>query len=145
MIYIAESEFERQISLLQLVSRLAGPSLFVTWAHLGSKTKSLAGVSVGSGVHGLRPVTTYGSGTQMAYGPSTEPTSFTDTVANELLRKKAKVIRCCDSIALYRSTDIDWFACCIHHEKTCLVKDDSLLPQLEACGYSANTKTPSWW
>ena len=143
MIYIEDSRFEKQLALLRLVCRLAGANILVAWACLEWNPKSLAGIPVNAEAHGLLPVTTYGNDHET--GRSTRPVIFTARLENNLLRKKSKVIRCFDSIALYQPDVTDWFACSIYHEHICMVKDDSLFAEIRAYGFAADMNAPNGW
>jgi hypothetical protein len=145
MIYVVEQRFDQQLALLRLASQLVGGGIIVAWLYPESNAKSVAGLSVGDESHGLLPVTTYGSGPQSEQGRNTEPTNLTDALVDELLRMQSKVTRCCDSLAIYLPNERDWIACCIHHEKVCMVRDVSLLPQLAAHGFSPTTEAPAGW
>jgi len=142
MIYAQESSLKRQIALLELASQLSGISVLVAWLYPVPHATSFMGIPVSNDSNGLLPVTTYGGAEQ---GPSTKPINFTPAICTELIQKRSKLLRRCDSLAIYRPGENDWFACAIHHEKICLVKDTALLPQLTAKGFSVSKQAPSWW
>lgn len=143
MIYVTENKLERQLALLYAAAQLSEATVAVAWLYSYSNAKSVAGLVVAGESDGLLPVTTYGDGSE--HGLHTNPTPFSSSLVAELVRKKSKVIRCCDSIAIYRPNEKDWFACSIHHEGMCLVKDESLLAEFTQQGFIATIEAPSWW
>jgi len=62
-----------------------------------------------------------------------------------LLQNKAEVLELYDSLALYQPNQNEWYACAIHHENLCLVKDESILEKLIQQKFAATTEEPSWW
>lgn len=143
MIYAQEASLKRQIALLELASQLSGGSVLVAWLYPVPHATLFMGIPVSNYSNGLMPVTTYDGGTEQ--GPSTKPVNFTPAIGAELIQKRSKLLRRCDSLAVYHPGENDWFACAIHHENICLIKEDALLPQLIANGFSVSEQAPSWW
>jgi hypothetical protein len=143
MIYITEKKLERQMALLQLASQLSGATDLVVWLYPGFNLTSFAGLAVTRDSNGLLPATTYGDGSEKV--SNTKPTHFTTSLVTKLVQGGSEIFRSCDSLAIYRTDEKDWFACTIYHEGMCFVKDNALLPQLIAQGFSATEEAPSWW
>jgi hypothetical protein len=145
MIYVTESDFERQIVLLNTVAITHGKSNLVAWLYQESEAKTIAGLVVSSEPQGFVPVTTYGCGEVLEQGLNTKPTEFNANLVSELLQNKAEILELYDSLALYQPSQDEWYACVIHHENLCLVKDDSMLEKLKQQKFAATTEAPSWW
>jgi hypothetical protein len=143
MIYAQEGSPKRQIALLELASQLSGGSVLVAWLYPVTNATLFMGIPVSNNSRGLMPVTTYDGGAEQ--GPSTRPVDFTPAICAELIQRRSKLLRRCDSIAIYHPGENDWFACAIHHENICLIKDKALLPQLAAKGFCVSEQAPSWW
>ena len=143
MIFITEKKLERQLALLQLASQLTGATVFIAWLYPGLKLTSFAGLAVTSDSNDLLPVTTYGGSLEKTL--NTKPLHLTVNLVAELVQGGTELFRSCDSLAIYRADEKDWLACTIYHEGMCLVKDNTLLPQLIAQGFSATEEAPSWW
>lgn len=143
MIYVTETNFERQLALLDVVSQQLGETRAVVWLYPDSKTKTVAGLTVSDEHQGLLPVTNYGDGSEQ--GLNTSPKAFNAGLVSELLKNQSEVIRFCDSVAIYKPDEKEWSACFIHHEGMCLVRDNALLENLKEQKFSASTEAPSWW
>lgn len=143
MIYAQERSLKRQIALLELVAQLSGDSVLVAWLYPVSHATSFMGIPVSNDANGLLPVTTYNENSEQ--GPNTKPVKFTPAICAELIQKRSKLLRRCDSLALYRPGENDWFACAIHHEHMCLIKDNALLPQLVTRDFCVSEQAPAWW
>lgn len=142
MIYVTETNFERQLALLDTVSQQRGKHHAVAWLYPDSKANTVAGLTVGEHL-GLLPVTTYSDGSEK--GLNTKPKEFNAGLLSELLKNQTEVIEFCDSLAIYQPDEKEWSACLIHHEGMCLVKDDSLLEKLKEQKFAVSTEAPSWW
>ncbi|MDH4274866.1 MAG: hypothetical protein OEW08_07505 [Gammaproteobacteria bacterium] len=142
MIYITEKNFERQLALLQLVSQLSGATDLVAWLYPGLNLTSFVGLEVTSDSDGLLPVTTYEDDSEKV--SNTMPTQFTSSLAERLVQGGSEIFRCCDSLAIYRKDEKDWYACTIYHEGMCLVSDNILLSHLIAQGFNATEEAPTW-
>jgi hypothetical protein len=143
MIYVTENNFERQLALLDSVTRMCGETNLIAWLYQESEAKSVAGLVVSSEPQGFLPVTTYGDGSEQ--GLNTEPKEFSPSLISELLKRQTQVIDSCDSLAIYKPGKNEWCACVIHDEDMCLVSDDSLLEKLKEQRFIATTEAPSWW
>ena len=141
MIYAPEDSYERQIALLALISELSKANVMVSWLYWGSNAKSIAHIPTATQALNLEPVTTY----EGEPGRSTVPTIFTPEVVAKLLRNKSRIIQSCDSICIYRPTEVEWLACSVFHENMSLVRDISLLATLKMHGFNITTSRPSGW
>ena len=65
--------------------------------------------------------------------------------AIKLEKNKTEILELYDSLALYQPNQNEWYACVIHHENMCLVKDESMLEKLKQQNFTASIETPSWW
>jgi hypothetical protein len=141
MIYIQESGFKRQLELLALLSKIE-PCELVTWLYPESRIKHLAGILVVKNHSDLLPVTKYENGNEPKCTKSVPATS------DFLLALKpfsSKFKRNSDSIALYPVGAKCWSACTVGHEGMCLVKNETLLSNIQNAGFSASLRAPSWW
>lgn len=143
MIYVTETNFERQLALLDTVSQQLGKTWAVAWLYPDSKTKTVAGLTVADEHQGLLPVTIYGDGSEQ--GLNTCPREFNAGLVSELLKNQSEVIKFCDSLAIYQPDEKEWSVCCILHEAMCLVRDNSLLEKLEERKFYVSAEAPSWW
>lgn len=145
MIYVVESNFERQIELLNSVALMHAKTNLVAWLYQESDAKTVAGLVVSSEPQGFVPVTTYGCGDVSEQGLNTTPKEFNASVVSALVKNKTEILELYDSLALYQPNQNEWYACVIHHENMCLVKDESMLEKLKQLNFTASTEAPPWW
>ncbi len=141
MIYVYEASFERQLTLLESIA--AKDTIAVLWLYEGARRSTISGLLVAPKGGAFQAVTTYGE--CGAKGRATFPHQFNHEFQSRLRSNKHKIIKNCDSLALYAQHSLEWFACAIPHEKMCLVKDVGQLQSIQKHGFSASTNAPSWW
>ena len=145
MIYVEESDFERQIELLKCVALMHAKTNLIAWLYQESEAKTVAGLVVSSAPQGFVPVTTYGCNGVSEQGLNTTPKEFNASLASALVKNKNEILELYDSLALYQPNQNEWYACVIHHENMCLVKDESMLEKLKQQNFTASIEAPSWW
>ena len=141
MIYVEESSFERQLSVLE---HIAGSidCLLVAWLYPESSTMEVAGLAISDEATGLVPVTTYEDGTIASH---TVCCTATPEVFDRLRIGSKDISAHCDSIALYPLEDDNWIACTVGHERMCLVSQDAFLSDLVSANIKATNEPPEWW
>ena len=141
MIYVEEKDFNRQIELLEFIASSQDLNI-CAWLYPESNVTELVGIEVSDNSQGFIPVTTYENGfspkcTALVLATPGSIRSFGSAYSE--LKKN------CDSLAIYKKNQFNWFAATIGHEGMCLVQDNSLLKRLTQAGYAASTEAPSWW
>jgi len=139
MLYIDELNFQRQIDLLAFISSNSTLSI-CAWLYPESKASMIAGQKVTE--TSIQAVTEYDDGFKPRH---TELTICNVELLNLILSSKNEVFKNCDSFALYSDDKSHWEVATIGHEGMCLVKNVTLLGQLEDAGFSVSSKPPSWW
>ncbi len=141
MIYVEEKDFDRQIQLLSFLASNA--ELFIcAWLYPESSSSTLAGFEVTDNPESLIPVTTY----EDEFQPKCTllvPANGTNIEAFSEAYPELKIN--CDSLALYKKSDLSWLAATIGHEGMCLVQNDEILNSLIQVGYPASIEAPTWW
>ena len=141
MIYVEEKQSSRQFELLSHVSKLHD-LMMCSWLYPECTPDSVAGFRVAEQQLDLQPVTLYEGGVKPSH---TELVPASEENIAAVVEANDEVATNCDSLALYGPGESSWLAVAIGHEGMCLVLEDSLLPQLQAAGFSASTEPPSWW
>ena len=141
MIYVEETDFNRQIDLLSLLS-ISNDCEICAWVYPESEAATIAGYPVVENSLGKSSVTTYEDGhapksTQLVKSDSQSISVFSSS--------KVELKRNCDSLSLYKNNESSWYVATIGHEGMCLVRDDSQLTNLIKAGFNASVEAPSWW
>ncbi len=139
MIYVQEKDFGRQIDLLNFLIEQDSYSI-CAWLYPESTANSVATHAVTQSE--LEPVTSYGDGTLPKH---TNLVPCSSDTLQAFTAAQTEVTKNCDSLALYKTNNSSWSAVTVGHEGMCLVRNESLLQQLIAAGFSASTEAPSWW
>ena len=141
MIYIKEKYFRRQIELLSFLSK--GNDELVLWMYLESKYIHLDGLELINRTQiNAESVTNYEIEQQVL---CMERISVSNSIFNFSLNNVRKIKSNVDSICLYDEKSFEWKACAVWHEGMCLVRDASLLDELENGGFNASINKPEWW
>ena len=142
MLYITESSFTRQILLLSKLSSKAKLEL-VIWLYPESSAESIIGLhAVPSTKVNALPVTTYES---HIISRCTQRVRITDELIKAIALNESKLIGECDSLCVYHLEKFEWEISVILHEGVILIKDRSLLVNLEALNFMISPHAPSWW
>lgn len=141
MIYVEETDFNRQIELISFLAELQ-PILICAWVYPESKVTELAGYSVHDNQPLIEQVSSYESGTVPR---RTELVQATEEHIKQLSDAKGSLKANCDSLALYPVHSNRWVVATIGHEGMCLVRNLDLLPRLRSQGFNASMEAPSWW
>ncbi|MCU7945735.1 MAG: hypothetical protein KZQ72_03675 [Candidatus Thiodiazotropha sp. (ex Cardiolucina cf. quadrata)] len=141
MVYVSERKQCRQFELLELLTSEYECGL-VAWRYPESKAYQLLGMPIISNKPPLEPVTTYENSTD---SKRTDLIEITSNTFFEIAKNAGNLKRHCDSLALYKPQETEWFACTIGHEGMCLVREDAVIEMLAARGFNATKEAPAWW
>jgi len=141
MIYIEETSFDRQISLLKHLSKNEDLEI-IMWLYPESKSRNLCGIKLApKGLNEGEQVTTYEN-----FKPNkTMRTVVTLNLLAKIIDEKKAISDNCDSLVLYRPNEKQWLACTIGHERIIMVNDDNLLSSISSEGFNTTLKSPEWW
>lgn len=141
-IFITESSFDRQILLLSKLSNRTRLEL-VIWLYPESRVDNIIGFCANSpaAVNAI-PVTTYAD---HIVRKCTQRLPTTDDLIKAIALNEVCFIGECDSLCVYHPSKAEWVASVILHEGVILIKDNSLLVDLEALDFKASPHAPSWW
>ena len=139
MIYVEEKDFDRQIDLLEAMSKDEEYSV-CAWLYPEASAKEVAGIAIVK--TDLEPVTTYGDGFKPFH---TELVHLNSSYLSQFKSCQQDLIDYCDSLAIYKGKSTTWAAATIGHEGMCLVRDVKKLNKLKGSGFAAATEAPSWW
>ncbi|WP_248741407.1 MULTISPECIES: hypothetical protein [unclassified Pseudomonas] len=141
-LFITENRFDRQILLLSKLSNQTRLEL-VIWLYPESRVDNIIGYRVSSPTTvNATPVTTYAG--HLA-GRCTQRLPITDDLIRAIALNEVDFINECDSLCVYHPSQAEWVASFISHEGVILIKDGSLLVDLEALDFKASPHAPAWW
>jgi hypothetical protein len=78
-------------------------------------------------------------------GRCTQRLPITDDLIRAIALNEVDFIDECDSLCVYHPSKAEWVASVISHEGVILIKDGSLLVDLEALDFKASPHAPAWW
>jgi hypothetical protein len=139
MIYVEERDFDRQIEVLETMSKDEEYSV-CAWVYPEAPVKEIAGIAVVKTE--IEPVTTYGDGFKPFH---TELAPLNSSYLLKFKSNQQDLIDHCDSLAIYKGKSTNWAAATIGHEGVCLVRDVTQFNKLKGSGFAVATEAPSWW
>jgi len=142
VLYITERSFNRQILFVSNLLNRTRLEL-VIWLYPESGVDRIAGFDISSRVTAdAMPVTTY---PDHIVGRRTGRLRMTDDLIKNIYLNESSLLGECDSLCIYLPERVDWSVSVIFHEGVILVKDSSLIGDMERLEFKASPHAPSWW
>ncbi|MBU1568056.1 MAG: hypothetical protein KJ630_20835 [Proteobacteria bacterium] len=142
MLYIETNSLDQQIELIKFFS-CNGEYDAIFWLFPKSKSREICDLKLApKDLLEGKPVTTYGDG----YKPhKTRRVKLTKEFFYKISDSRKSIEKQCDSVVIYKPNEEEWLACAIGHENMCLVRDESLKPELSKFGFKVTSEKPEFW